>query len=133
MKIEIINFPKHGDERGALVVLEEQKSVPFNVKRIYYMFDTKKDVRRGFHAHKKLRQLAIPVQGHCKFSLDDGNESIEILVDNPTQGLMIEPMIWHEMFDYSENCVLMVLADDYYDESDYIRNYEEFKQRVTNG
>ncbi|AXX02653.1 WxcM-like domain-containing protein [Cronobacter sakazakii] len=133
MKIEIINFPKHGDERGALVVLEEQKSVPFNVKRIYYMFDTKKDVRRGFHAHKKLRQLAIPVQGHCKFLLDDGNESIEILVDNPTQGLMIEPMIWHEMFDYSENCVLMVLADDYYDESDYIRNYEEFKQRVTNG
>ncbi|ELY4541797.1 WxcM-like domain-containing protein, partial [Cronobacter sakazakii] len=117
----------------ALVVLEEQKSVPFNVKRIYYMFDTKKDVRRGFHAHKKLRQLAIPVQGHCKFLLDDGNESIEILVDNPTQGLMIEPMIWHEMFDYSENCVLMVLADDYYDESDYIRNYEEFKQRVTNG
>ncbi|KMV34277.1 MULTISPECIES: sugar 3,4-ketoisomerase [Franconibacter] len=133
MKIEIINFPKHGDERGALVVLEEQKSVPFDVKRIYYMFDTKKDVRRGFHAHKKLRQLAIPVQGHCKFLLDDGNESIEILVDNPTQGLMIEPMIWHEMFDYSENCVLMVLADDYYDESDYIRNYEEFKQRVTNG
>ncbi|MEB5924037.1 sugar 3,4-ketoisomerase [Franconibacter daqui] len=133
MKIEIINFPKHGDERGALVVLEEQKSVPFNVKRIYYMFDTKKDVRRGFHAHKKLRQLAIPVQGHCKFLLDDGKESIEILVDNPTQGLMIEPMIWHEMFDYSENCVLMVLADDYYDESDYIRNYEEFKQRVTNG
>ncbi|WP_024561400.1 sugar 3,4-ketoisomerase [Franconibacter pulveris 601] len=133
MKIEIINFPKHGDERGALVVLEEQKSVPFDVKRIYYMFDTKKDVRRGFHAHKKLRQLAIPVQGHCKFLLDDGKESIEILVDNPTQGLMIEPMIWHEMFDYSENCVLMVLADDYYDESDYIRNYEEFKQRVTNG
>lgn len=133
MKIEIINFPKHGDERGALVVLEEQKSVPFDVKRIYYMFDTKKDVRRGFHAHKKLRQLAIPVQGHCKFLLDDGNEAIEILVDNPTQGLMIEPMIWHEMFDYSENCVLMVLADDYYDESDYIRNYEEFKQRVKNG
>ena len=126
MKIEIIAFPEYGDERGTLVVLEQHKEVPFDIKRIYYMFGTQKEIRRGYHAHKKTRQLAIPVKGQCKILLDDGYETTEVLLNEPGRGVMIEPMVWHEMFDYSEDCVLLVLADDFYDESDYIRNYDVF-------
>ncbi|MHC5105995.1 sugar 3,4-ketoisomerase [Enterobacter ludwigii] len=126
MKIEIITFPEHGDDRGTLIVLEQYKKIPFDIKRIYYMFDTQEGVRRGFHAHKKTRQLAIPVKGQCKILLDDGLEKTEVCLNNPGEGVMIEPMIWHEMFDYSDDCVLLVLANDLYDENDYIRNYDTF-------
>lgn len=130
MKIEIITFPEYGDDRGTLIVLEQHKKIPFDIKRIYYMFDTQEGIRRGFHAHKKTRQLAIPIKGQCKILLDDGFEKAEVCLDHPEQGVMIEPMIWHEMFDYSEDCVLLVLADDFYDESDYIRNYDAFMKEI---
>jgi dTDP-4-dehydrorhamnose 3,5-epimerase-like enzyme len=126
MNVNLIQLQKHGDERGSLVALEEEKNIPFPIKRVYYSFGTKEGVRRGFHAHKKLKQVAIVMIGSCRFHLDDGKEKIELLLDNPAQGLIIDPMIWHEMYDFSEDCVLMVLADDYYDELDYIRDYEEF-------
>lgn len=126
MKIELIPLQKHGDERGKLVALEQSRNVPFEIKRVYYMFGTQANVRRGYHAHKKLRQLAIPVSGSCRFHLDDGNEKVDILLDDPSVGLLIEPRFWHEMYDYSEDCILLVLASDNYDESDYIRNYDEF-------
>lgn len=128
MDIKLIQLQKHGDERGQLVALEESKNIPFPIKRVYYMFETGEDVRRGFHAHHKLQQLAIPVRGSCRILLDDGIEKIEVYLDNPAQGLAIDPMIWHEMYDFSSDCVLMVLADDFYNESDYIRNYEEFQK-----
>jgi dTDP-4-dehydrorhamnose 3,5-epimerase-like enzyme len=126
MDIKLIQFQSHGDDRGSLVSLEENKNIPFDIKRVYYLFDTKLKVIRGLHAHKKLKQLAIVLKGSCRFRLDDGVEKIEILLDNPSQGLYIESFIWREMFDFSEDCVLMVLADSVYDESDYIRDYEEF-------
>ncbi|MGL5487910.1 MAG: sugar 3,4-ketoisomerase [Shewanella sp.] len=126
MEIKLIQLQKHGDERGRLVALEEEKNIPFPIKRVYYMFDTTSGVRRGFHAHKKLQQIAIAVRGSCRFHLDDGKEKIEILLDSPSQGLFIEPHHWHEMYDFSEDCVLMVLADDFYDEADYIRDYSQF-------
>jgi dTDP-4-dehydrorhamnose 3,5-epimerase-like enzyme len=125
MDIKLIQLQSHGDERGSLVSLEE-KNMPFPIKRVYYVFNTKNKVRRGFHAHKKLKQLAIVVKGSCRFLLDDGNEKIEVLLDNPAQGLYIESFVWREMFDFSEDCVLMVLADSIYDEADYVRDYEEF-------
>ncbi|WP_288842413.1 FdtA/QdtA family cupin domain-containing protein [uncultured Deefgea sp.] len=128
MQIKLIQLQKHGDERGALVALEENKNIPFPIKRVYYLFGTQAGVRRGFHAHKQLHQAAIVMRGSCRFHLDDGKEKIELLLDNPAQGLLIEPLIWHEMYDFSEDCVLMVLADDFYDESDYLRSYEEFIQ-----
>jgi dTDP-4-dehydrorhamnose 3,5-epimerase-like enzyme len=130
MEIKLIQLQSHGDERGSLVSLEEQKNIPFPIKRVYYMFNTKDKVRRGFHAHKKLKQLAIVVKGYCRFMLDDGKEKIEILLDNPAQGLYIESFIWREMFDFSEDCVLMVLADSIYDEADYVRDYELFLKMV---
>ncbi|WP_449557201.1 sugar 3,4-ketoisomerase [Huaxiibacter chinensis] len=132
MNIELIPLQQHGDERGLLVALEEQHNIPFSIKRVYYLYDTLQGIRRGFHAHKKTRQLAIAVKGSCMFHFDDGRQTKEILLDNPAKGLMIEPEMWHEMYDFSQDCILMVLADDVYDESDYIRNYQEFIERIKN-
>ncbi|KKI46424.1 dTDP-6-deoxy-3,4-keto-hexulose isomerase [Obesumbacterium proteus] len=126
MNIQLIPLQPHGDERGALVALEEGKNIPFNIKRVYYMFNTVENVRRGYHAHKKLKQVAIAVSGSCRFALDNGIERIEILLDNPAQGLLIDSCMWREMFDFSDDCVLMVLASELYDESDYIRDYSQF-------
>ena len=126
MEIKLIQLQKHGDERGSLVALEDQKNVPFTIRRVYYIFGTKEGVRRGFHAHKNLTQLVIVVRGSCRFHLDNGSEQIELLLDNPAQGLLIQSMTWREMYDFSEDCVLMVLADAHYDESDYIRSHSEF-------
>ncbi len=133
MDIKFIQFQSHGDKRGSLVSLEQNKNIPFDIKRVYYLFDTKGGVRRGFHAHKKLKQLAVVLKGSCRFLLDDGKEKIELLLDNPAQGLYIESFIWREMFDFSEDCVLMVLADSLYDECDYIRDYDEFKKEINDG
>ena len=126
MEIKFVQLQKHGDERGRLVALEDQRNVPFPIRRVYYLFETKSDIRRGFHAHRELKQLAIVVRGSCRFHLDDGKEKIDLLLDNPAQGLLLPPMLWHEMYDFSDDCVLMVLADGHYDESDYIRGYDEF-------
>ena len=126
MKIEIINFDTKGDERGSLISLEENKNVPFDIKRVYYIFNTVEGIRRGFHAHKKLKQVLVCVAGSCKVLLDDGKSKEEISLDNPNKGLLIESMIWHEMFDFSPDCVLMVLANEVYDENDYLRDYQQF-------
>ncbi|CAM6314619.1 sugar 3,4-ketoisomerase [Enterobacter hormaechei] len=133
MEIKYIPLQIHGDERGSLVALEQANDVPFDIKRVYYMFNTQKEIRRGFHAHKRLVQIAIVVKGTCKFLMDDGNEKVNITLDNPATGLLIEPMIWHEMYDYSDDSVLLVLASDLYDESDYIRNYDDFIKLVSYG
>jgi len=126
MQIKLIQLQRHGDERGSLIALEDQKNVPFPIRRVYYLFGTKENVRRGLHAHRNLTQLVIAVRGSCRFILDNGQERIELLLDNPAQGLLVESMTWREMCDFSEDCVLMVLADQHYDESDYIRDYDKF-------
>ena len=126
MKIEIINFEIKGDERGSLISLEENKNIPFDIKRVYYIFNTVEGIRRGFHAHKKLKQLLVCVSGSCKVLLDDGKSKEEISLDNPSKSLLIESMIWREMFDFSPDCVLMVLANEVYDENDYLRDYQQF-------
>lgn len=126
MEIKLISLQAHGDDRGSLIALEEGINIPFSVKRVYYLFNTKDGVRRGFHAHKTLKQVAIVVRGSCRFVLDDGNEKVEVLLDNPAKGLLIESFMWREMYDFTDDCVLMVLASDYYDENDYIRDYQLF-------
>lgn len=130
MDIKFIQFQSHGDERGSLISLEQNRNIPFDIKRVYYIFSTKNNVRRGFHAHKKLKQLAVVLKGSCRFLLDNGHEKIEILLDNPAQGLYIDSFIWREMYDFSEDCVLMVLADSEYQEDDYIRDYDEFLKSI---
>ncbi len=128
--VKLIDLPVLGDERGSLVALEENKSIPFEIKRIYYIYGTKSGVSRGFHAHKALKQVAIAVRGSCRFILDDGKNRSEIILNNPAEGLLIESFMWREMHDFSDDCVLMVLADQPYDESDYIRDYKEFIEYV---
>lgn len=123
-------FEKHVDNRGILVALEENKDIPFEIKRIYYMYDIKKEIHRGFHAHKKLQQVLICVHGNCKILLDDGIDKKVVSLEKPNEGVYVANNIWREMYDFSEDAVLMVLASKYYDEQDYIRNYYEFLKYV---
>ena len=123
-------FQQHGDDRGMLVALEEYKDIPFEIKRVYYMYDTKKDVHRGFHAHKSLEQILICIHGSCKVLLDNGTEKKIVSLEKPYEGLYIANNMWREMYDFSEDAVLMVLASEYYKEVDYIRDYNEFLRMV---
>lgn len=130
--IQQLDFKSLGDDRGGLVALENNKEIPFEVKRVYYIFATKNDVSRGFHAHKELQQVAVCVSGSCTLLLDDGNHKETVFLDRPTKGIVINRMIWREMHDFSPDCVLLVLANELYDEADYIRNYQEFTKMVSN-
>ena len=123
-------FQPHGDERGQLVALEEFKDIPFRIKRVYYMYDTAEGVTRGYHAHKCLQQILICIHGSCKIRLDNGKEKKVVPLEKPYEGLYVSNNMWREMFDFSPDAVLMVLASELYDESDYIRNYDEFLEFV---
>ncbi|MCR4717943.1 MAG: FdtA/QdtA family cupin domain-containing protein [Lachnospiraceae bacterium] len=131
MQVVKYMFQPHGDDRGQLVALEEHKDIPFEIKRVYYMYDTKPGVVRGFHAHKSLEQILICIHGSCKIRLDNGSEKKVVPLEKPYEGLYVANDMWREMFDFSEDAVLMVLASALYDESDYIRNYDEFIDYVS--
>jgi len=124
--VQWISFPSLGDERGSLVALEGAKTVPFEIKRVYYIFGTQPGVARGFHAHRNLRQVAVCVTGKCRMVIDDGEKREDAWLESPNKGLVIGGMVWHEMHDFSSDCVLLVLASEHYDESDYIRLYSDF-------
>lgn len=124
-------FQPHGDRRGQLISLEEYKDIPFEIKRVYYMYDTLKGVIRGHHSHKSLEQILICINGRCKVKLDNGEESKIVSLEKPYEGLYVGPGIWREMYDFSSNAILMVLASDYYKEEDYIRSYEEFRAYIS--
>ena len=126
MQIIKYAFQQHGDDRGMLVALEEFNDIPFEIKRVYYMYDTKKGVHRGFHAHKNLQQILICIHGSCKVLLDNGKEKKIISLEKPYEGLYVSNKMWREMYDFSSDAVLMVLASEIYKEDDYIRNYDEF-------
>ena len=119
-------FQQHGDERGQLVALEEFKDIPFRIRRVYYMYDTGEGVVRGHHAHKSLEQILICIHGSCKILLDNGTEKKVIPLEKPYEGLYVSNAMWREMYDFSPDAVLMVLASELYDEADYIRDYDEF-------
>ena len=128
--VNLIELPSLGDDRGSLVSIEMRKHIPFDVQRVYYIFATKDGVSRGFHAHKQLKQFAICVSGRCRITLDNGVDKQTVWLDSPFKGLVITGMVWREMHDFSDDCVLLVLASEHYDESDYIRNYQEFMEAV---
>ena len=128
--IKTINFKLLGDDRGSLVALEGNKSIPFEIKRVFYIFGTKQGISRGNHAHRNLKQVAVCLNGSCRFLLDDGVHQETIILDKPTKGLLIEGLIWNEMHDFTTDCVLMVLASEYYNERDYIRDYHAFVNEV---
>lgn len=124
--IKLIDFKILGDERGQLISLEGNKNIPFEIKRVYYIFNTKSGVSRGFHAHKELKQVLFAVKGSCRIRLDNGKIAEDIILNQPQKGILIDSFIWREMHDFSEDCVLIVLASQHYDESDYIRDYKVF-------
>ncbi|HBI60612.1 MAG TPA: dTDP-6-deoxy-3,4-keto-hexulose isomerase [Lachnospiraceae bacterium] len=132
MQVVKYQFQQHGDKRGMLVALEEFKDIPFEIKRVYFMYGTKKDVHRGFHAHKSLEQILICIHGSCKVLLDNGKEKKIVSLEKPYEGLYISNDMWREMYDFSEDAVLLVLASDLYKEEDYIRNYDEFIEFCNN-
>jgi len=130
MNPTLINFRPLGDERGSLIAIEAEKSVPFEVRRVYYIFATKEGVERGFHAHKALNQVAVAVTGSCEMVLDDGECETSVLLDSAQKGVLIGPGVWRVMRNFSSDCVLLLLADQHYDEADYIRDYQEFIEWV---
>ena len=123
-------FEPHGDDRGQLVAIEAQLDIPFEVRRVYYIYDTLAGVRRGFHAHQDLEQILVCVHGSCKIHLDNGYETAEVVLDKPYEGLYISNDMWREMYDFSPDAVLLVLASRHYDEADYIRDYDVFLKMV---
>lgn len=127
---ELVELLVKGDERGSLIALEGQRNLPFAVARVYYVFGTLPGVSRGFHAHRKLNQLAVAISGSCTMVVDDGTRRVPVMLDAPTRGLLLGPMVWREMHDFSPDCVLLVMADTPYDESDYIRDYQAFLAEV---
>lgn len=128
--IQWVDLKILGDDRGSLIALEAEKTVPFEIKRAYYIFGTQQGVARGFHAHHNLKQVAVCVTGKCRMILDNGVTHEEAWLDSPTKGLLIGDLVWREMHDFSEDCVLLVLASEHYDEADYIRDYDEFLRSV---
>ena len=132
MKTVKYKFKSHGDPRGQLVAIEGNRDIPFEIKRVYYLYDVGETIARGFHAHKKLQQILICVHGSCKIKLDNGSETETVVLDSPDEGLYVSNSMWREMYDFSPGAVLLVLASEYYDESDYIRDYKEFKNYISN-
>lgn len=126
----LVDFCPRGNEDGWLVSLQAGIDVPFEIRRVYYIFGTRPGVRRGMHAHHNLEQLVVCTSGSCTFVVDDGRQREEVRLDTPARGLYLGGIIWREMTDFSPGSVLMVLASDHYDESDYIRDYDEFRQLV---
>lgn len=123
---KIIKVNELGDERGLLTVIEGNDSIPFDIKRVFYIYGTLPEVRRGYHAHYKTRQALVCVSGKCKVYLDNTRRKTDVTLNSPTKILILEPNDWHEMYDFSDDCVLLVLASHLYDEADYIRDYSKF-------
>ncbi len=131
--VQELTFPTRGDERGRLIIQEGASDlVPFEIKRTFFVFDTTPGTVRGNHAHYKNRQVLICVSGACtiKCEMPDGTKRAYRL-DWPNKGLLIEGMVWHTMEEFSKDAVLLVLASEHYDESDYIRGYSEFRRLCT--
>lgn len=127
----LVTLPTHGGGDGILIALEENsEQVPFSLQRTYYIYGVKDTLRRGFHAHKTLKQLLVCVSGSCDVLLDNGSDSRVFHLTKPNKGLVISKPLWREMFNFSSGCVLMVLASEKYNTEDYIWDYDEFKAFV---
>lgn len=120
-------YKVHNDKYGKLVALEgNSKDIPFNIKRVYYIYEVDEKVRRGFHSHKSLEQILICVHGTVKILIKNPEEEKIVILNNPSEGLYIGPNTWREMYDFEDGAVLLVLASEHYNEADYIRDYDEY-------
>jgi dTDP-4-dehydrorhamnose 3,5-epimerase-like enzyme len=132
-RCRIINFPKITDYRGNLSFIEENNQIPFEIKRVYYLYDVPSGATRGGHAHRQLQQVVIALSGSFDVVLDDGFERRRFFLNRPHYGLYISPKIWRELENFSSNSVALSLVSQVYDETDYVRNYDSFKQAVKDG
>jgi dTDP-4-dehydrorhamnose 3,5-epimerase-like enzyme len=132
-RCRIINFPKITDYRGNLSFIEEKNQIPFEIKRVYYLYDVPSGATRGGHAHRQLQQVVIALSGSFDVVLDDGFERRRFFLNRPHYGLYISPKVWRELENFSSNSVALSLVSQVFDETDYIRNYEVFKQEVKDG
>lgn len=131
-KVQMLDFPQLGDKRGHLVVAEGAKDVPFEIKRVFYIYGSDKDVIRGQHANRKTEFVLINVAGTSKVKVRDGegNEAVFCL-NRPHTGIYLPTMVWKDMYDFSEDSVLLVLASEHYDDAEYIRDYGQFVKEIT--
>ena len=124
----IIEFRDLGDERGKLVVVEGGQTIPFDIRRIFYIYGSDSTVVRGQHANKESEFVLINVAGKSKVRITDAREEIVVNLDRPMIGVYIPKMVWKDMYDFSSDSVLLVLASTHYDGAEYIRNYDDYKQ-----
>ena len=132
-KYEELIFDELGDERGHLVVAESMKEIPFDVKRIFYIYGTEAGVVRGQHANRKTEFVLINVKGTSKVKVDLGQEKKVVLLDKPNKGLYLNKMVWKDMYDFSEDSILLVLASECYDSEEYIRDYPCYLEELNKG
>lgn len=129
-KCKILNFKDLGDERGKLVVIEGNQDIPFEIKRTFYIYDSDNDVVRGQHANRESEFVLINVAGSSKVRITDGKEEIVIELNKPMMGVYMPKMVWKDMYDFSSDSVLLVLASTHYNDKEYIRNYDEYLKEI---
>lgn len=126
----VLNFGDLGDERGKLVVVEGSRDIPFDIQRVFYIYGSDSEVVRGQHANRQSEFVLINVGGTSKVRIDNGHSEAIIELDKPMMGLYIPTMVWKDMYDFSEDSILLVLASTHYDGTEYIRDYEEYKREM---
>ena len=131
-KCPILQFADLGDERGKLVVIEGNQAIPFDIKRVFYIYDSDSTVVRGQHANRESEFVLINVAGHSKVRITDGKEELIVKLDKPMMGVYLPKMIWKDMYEFSSDSVLLCLASTHYDGSEYIRDYEEYLNIMEN-
>lgn len=131
MNVRLINLPRFTDPRGNLSVVEENINVPFEIKRVFFTYDVPGGESRADHANKTLIEFIVALSGSFTVALDDGKEKQKVLLNKPYQGLLVNPMIWRKLEDFSSGAVALVVCSDFYNEEDYIREYDEYIQAVS--
>ena len=130
-QVKILNFVERGDERGNLVVIEgENRDIPFDIKRVFYIYGSDSTVVRGQHANRQTKFVLINVAGQSKVKVDNGFETQVISLDKPRMGLFIDTMVWKDMYDFSPDSTLLVLCSEHYDGSEYIRDYDAYIKEI---
>jgi len=129
--IKTLIFQNHGNNSGSLIAIESARNIPFKIKRIYYLFKNDFKTKKVSHAHKNLKQIYIALSGSCEATFDNGVEKQKLTLNNPEQGILIEGVIWRELSNFSKDCILLVLADDFFKEEDYLRDYQEFLNYIS--
>ena len=132
-KCPVLEFKDLGDERGKLVVIEGEQSIPFAIQRVFYIYGSDATIVRGQHANRESEFVLINVAGNSKVRITDGNEEFIVELNRPMRGVYIPKMVWKDMYDFSEDSVLLVLASTHYDGSEYIRDYDAYLEEMKHG